>query len=116
MRKLRIVLATVAVATFASGAMFTASAATVAPNANSIEVVTPWKDATCGNDQFLALKVDPPARGPAGPAGQIIISNLDSDSFDWAIARIPEQPRQGSRHRQGWPDVVRGVFLRRCDR
>jgi hypothetical protein len=86
MRKLRLILATVVVATFASGAIFTANAATVAPNANSIEVVTPWKDATCGSDQFLAFKVDPPANGPVGPAGQIIISNLDNDSFDWAIA------------------------------
>ena len=84
MRKLRLLLATVAVATFASGALFTASAATA--NANSIQTVTPWKNATCASNQFLAFKVDPPVNGPVGPAGQIIISNLDGDSFDWAIA------------------------------
>ena len=87
MRKLRLVLATVAVATFASGAFFTASAVDpVAPNANQVLTVTPWKDATCDSDQFLAFKVDPPVNGPVGPNGEIIISNLDEDSFDWAIA------------------------------
>ena len=87
MRKLRLVLATVAVATFASGAFFTASAVDpVAPNANQVLTVTPWKDAGCAADQFLAFKVDPPVNGPVGPNGEIIISNLDEDSFDWAIA------------------------------
>ena len=87
MRKLRLVLATVAVATFASGAFFTASAVDpVAPNANSVQTVSPWKSATCDSDQFLAFKVDPPVNGPVGPNGEIIISNLDGDSFDWAIA------------------------------
>ena len=87
MRKLRLVLATVAVATFASGAFFTASAVDpVAPNANQVLTVTPWKDAKCDSDQFLAFKVEEVVNGAVGPAGQIILSNVDGDSFDWAIA------------------------------
>ena len=87
LRKLRLILATVAVATFASGAFFTASAVDpVAPNANQILTVTPWKDASCDSDQFLAFKIEEIVNGPVGPAGQIVLSNVDEDSFDWAIA------------------------------
>ena len=87
MRKLRLVLATVAVATFASGAFFTASAVDpVAPNANQVLTVSPWQSAACDSDQFLAFKVEPVANGAAGPNGQVILSNVDGDSFDWAIA------------------------------
>ena len=89
MRKLRLVFGLAAVATFASGAFFTTNAVlgvAPAPNAEQALIVTPWKDATCDSDQFLAFKVEPVANGPAGPNGEVIISNVDGDSFDWAIA------------------------------
>jgi hypothetical protein len=89
LRKLRLVLALAAVATFASGAFFTTNAingVAPAPNAEQALIVTPWKDAACDADQFLAFKVEPVENGAAGPNGEIIISNADGDSFDWAIA------------------------------
>lgn len=89
MQKLRLVLATVAVATFASGAFFTANAingVAPAPNAEQALVVSPWKDATCEGNQFVAFKVDPPVAGAVGPGGAVILSNVQEKSFDWAIA------------------------------
>lgn len=87
MRKLRLVFGLAAVATFASGAFFTTSAVDpVAPNANQVLTISPWKDAKCDSDQFFAFKVEAVANGPVGPNGEIILSNVDEDSFDWAIA------------------------------
>ncbi len=80
MRKIKVLIGISALAMFASGAFFTASAASVAPNADSVIVVTPWKDATCDSDTFKSFKIDDPANGVYGP---IKIKNLDGDSFDW---------------------------------
>jgi hypothetical protein len=87
LRKLRLVLALAAVATFASGAFFTTNAingVAPAPNADDWQVITPWKDATCEANQFLSFKVDPVADGTYG-GGAVIISNAGDKSFDWAI-------------------------------
>jgi hypothetical protein len=59
LRKLRLVLALAAVATFASGAFYATNAINgVAPAPNAEQMLSmPWKSATCDSDQFLSFKV-----------------------------------------------------------
>jgi hypothetical protein len=58
---------------------------TSAPNANSHELID--GNPSCAGTPFFSFKIDAtPTNGPAGPGGEIIISNATNTSFDWSMS------------------------------
>jgi hypothetical protein len=80
-----LVVATMLVAAVAPVPAFATHDPLIAPNANSHQLVA--GNPTCPAGQFYEFKINTtPSNGPAGPEGEIIISNATNTSFDWALS------------------------------